>query len=295
MAYKAQSSDNFGASDTGNVVLTVPASAVEGDLMVAIILTADDNPDETVTPPATESWTVRDARFDPTGATSPPASFVYSKVVSADDEANAGSKTYTWQLNQAIPHAGVLLLYDPADWGQYAENVQTGTGTDATAPAVTTTSNNEIVVFCVFKDGGTSGQITPPGAEGDTTRFNDVWGATTDAGADFAIVERTQASPGSSGTKTFTISLNERSGFTFSLEPLQVPHEQEGFRWRDDDGSESGASWLAAQDTNISRGKETNTRLRILTDTDGSGDPMAVQLVLQYKRDDEPDTEWRNV
>jgi len=40
--------------------------------------------------------------------------------------------------------------------------------------------------------------------------------------------------------------------------------EQEGFRFRNDDGSESAATWLAAQDTNIIQPKTTNTRLRML-------------------------------
>jgi hypothetical protein len=39
--------------------------------------------------------------------------------------------------------------------------------------------------------------------------------------------------------------------------------EQEGFRFRNDDGSETTATWLAAQDTNITQPKTTNTRLRV--------------------------------
>lgn len=40
--------------------------------------------------------------------------------------------------------------------------------------------------------------------------------------------------------------------------------EQEGYRWRYDDGTETTATWIAAQDTNITRQTATNTRLRIL-------------------------------
>ena len=42
---------------------------------------------------------------------------------------------------------------------------------------------------------------------------------------------------------------------------------QEGFRWRADDGSQTTATWLAAQDTSIIRPKQTNTRIRILLDS----------------------------
>jgi len=40
--------------------------------------------------------------------------------------------------------------------------------------------------------------------------------------------------------------------------------DQEGFRFRADDGNETAATWLAAQDTNVIRPKSTNTRLRVI-------------------------------
>lgn len=57
--------------------------------------------------------------------------------------------------------------------------------------------------------------------------------------------------------------------------------EQEGFRWRADDGSESAASWLAAQDTNITRMADTPTRLRTLLNA--TGDPASFTPQLEYK------------
>ena len=57
--------------------------------------------------------------------------------------------------------------------------------------------------------------------------------------------------------------------------------EQEGFRWRDDNGSETGASWLAAQDAQISRVISTNTRLRMLVNA--TSDPASSQYQLEYK------------
>jgi hypothetical protein len=49
--------------------------------------------------------------------------------------------------------------------------------------------------------------------------------------------------------------------------------EQEGFRFRNDDGNEAAATWLDSQDTNITRAKNTNTRLRMLLNA--TGDPPA--------------------
>ena len=69
--------------------------------------------------------------------------------------------------------------------------------------------------------------------------------------------------------------------------------EQEGYRWRNDDGNETAATWVAAQDTNISRNTNVNTRIRVLLDT--TLNTNSGTLKLQYKRADEPDSEWRDV
>lgn len=67
--------------------------------------------------------------------------------------------------------------------------------------------------------------------------------------------------------------------------------EQEGFRWRDDDGSESTATWLDSQDTNITRATATNTRLRVLVD--GTNDPATSPYQLEYKLSS--DSQYRQV
>lgn len=73
-----------------------------------------------------------------------------------------------------------------------------------------------------------------------------------------------------------------------------VAYEQEGHHFRDDDGSESAATFLGAQDSNITRPKSTNTRLRITTDST-SGDPPTAQVALQYRQTGDADSEWRDV
>ena len=74
---------------------------------------------------------------------------------------------------------------------------------------------------------------------------------------------------------------------------VSLTYEQEGFRFRNDDGSESAASWRQTQDVDDSVGKEVNVRLRVLTDT--TGDSPSVTRTLQVRRDDEATTEWRDV
>lgn len=64
-------------------------------------------------------------------------------------------------------------------------------------------------------------------------------------------------------------------------EAATYSREQEGYRWRADDGSETGATWLAAQDSNITRATSLATRLRMLIDA--SDDPPGTQYQLEYK------------
>lgn len=70
-----------------------------------------------------------------------------------------------------------------------------------------------------------------------------------------------------------------------------VEIEQHSFRWRDDDGSESAASWLAALNTGITREKNTNTRLRMLLNTDG--DAISHEYTLQFRK--QTTGTWRDV
>lgn len=59
--------------------------------------------------------------------------------------------------------------------------------------------------------------------------------------------------------------------------------EQEGYRWRNDDGSETTATWLAAQDTNITQPTATNTRLRTILNDTTAGNQATTQYQLEYK------------
>lgn len=58
--------------------------------------------------------------------------------------------------------------------------------------------------------------------------------------------------------------------------------DQEGFRFRNDDGDEDEATWIASQDTNINRPSNTNTRLRMLLNA--TENPDTAQYQLEYKK-----------
>lgn len=69
--------------------------------------------------------------------------------------------------------------------------------------------------------------------------------------------------------------------------------DQEGFRWRLDDGSETGASWKEAQDTATSVALDTPLRLRILVDVQSDPAPDTSKWALYYKKS--TDIVWREV
>jgi hypothetical protein len=69
--------------------------------------------------------------------------------------------------------------------------------------------------------------------------------------------------------------------------------EQEGYRWRNDDGSESAATFRQLQDVVDTVDKAENIRIRTLLDA--TGNPPTTTRTVQYKRDDEPDSEYRTI
>jgi hypothetical protein len=62
---------------------------------------------------------------------------------------------------------------------------------------------------------------------------------------------------------------------------ISAPTEQEGFRFRNDDGSESAATWKASQDTNINLAADTAARIRMLLNA--TGDPASIGAQLEYR------------
>ncbi len=63
---------------------------------------------------------------------------------------------------------------------------------------------------------------------------------------------------------------------------IPVAYNQTAYRFRNDDGSESLATWLAAENTAITRAALTNTRLRVQENVVGNPSTQAVKL--QYRK-----------
>lgn len=64
------------------------------------------------------------------------------------------------------------------------------------------------------------------------------------------------------------------------------PLEQEGYRWRNDDGSETTATWKAAQDTSVTLALDARARLRFVVSANSA--VAAKAYTLYYKLSTDP-------
>ena len=67
--------------------------------------------------------------------------------------------------------------------------------------------------------------------------------------------------------------------------------DQSHFRWRNDDGSETTATWAAAEDANVTIAALTPTRLRV--EIGATNDPASAAYKLQYRK--VGDSTWRDI
>ena len=98
------------------------------------------------------------------------------------------------------------------------------------------------------------------------------------------------SSPSPSATPSATLSGTPSS--TPSASPSPGTYlAQEGYRWRNDNGSETTATWRQVQDTADTVTRLTNIRLRLVVNA--TGDPINQTFTLQYKK--VGDVAWTDV
>lgn len=173
---------------------------------------------------------------------------------------------------------GVRL--DTASFNGYYVQYQFGGGTqiiriDAGAPTTLATLASD----------PTTGQVVRLEAQGSTLRVyynGSLIGSTTDGTY-------------STANRTFLVQTN--SGQAGSLDDFETGNlaaatlEQTHYRFRNDDGSETTATWAAAEDTPISLAKNTPVRLRV--EIGATGDPANAAYKLQYRK--VGDSTWRDI
>jgi len=208
----------------------------------------------------------------------------------ADFPSTPGSYTLTATFSETMAPGFVMAAEisgaSTGDPTAYEHNYVASS--DTNNDSITTTADGSWIFSCV----GVGGTGTFTADSGQTILQQNSGGG---GGAAYGHSYESIATAGSESSNwTFSTSTSRFLQSCCCIEPVvALTYDQEGARWRDDDGSETGASWLAAQDTNINRGKNTNTRVRITTDV--AGDPPSEGTTLDFRLVGDPDSEWEPV
>lgn len=286
MSGHVQSATNGSSTDVSSYAVSFTDPTTSGNLLVLVVGTY-------VGAPVSNPTGVTDNK----GNTWAPATAQTTRGV------NATARTYYCYNATGGSSHQVTVSFDKAckcsvAIGEYdtlfgaSDPLDQNTGTTGTATSVssgstgTTAQANELLIGLIYCDNDQP-TITPTGGWTKRTEFDN---------PDFETIclfDQVVAATGTyAATATFSAGGWHAQIATFKF--VVLSYEQEGYRFRADDGSETTASWLAAQDTPITRAAETNTRLRILVDTE-DGDPPSTQFQLEYRKVDSASGEWHKV
>ena len=160
---------------------------------------------------------------------------------------------------------------------------------NSTGPTVTVTSNaNDMVLDGVASDGTGAPSFTMVSDSGRTQLGN------SNQGNEIGASSR-EESPSASEVMDWT--RGTAGVWSMAAISVQAPatetgtYEQEGYRLRNDNGSETTATWAAAQDTAGNLNLNTVGRLRILMNA--TGDPAMENFRLEYRK--QGGGNWRKV
>ncbi|OYW84522.1 hypothetical protein B7Z17_03955, partial [Candidatus Saccharibacteria bacterium 32-49-10] len=186
----SSSAGNAGATTVG---IAMPTGVVQNDVMVAAI-TFQGGTGVTVTPPT--GWNLVQRQ----DSTTTLGQALYWKLAAAGE-----SGTYTWTLSKSRKASGVIMAYSgvntasPIDISGGQANASSAT---ITAPSVTTTVANDMLVGFFGENAGTAFTATTLGTSIVASGFSTGTGkqVLTGTGGAYAL----QAAIGASGTKTAT-------------------------------------------------------------------------------------------
>ena len=165
-------------------------------------------------------------------------------------------------------------------------------------PSITPTSDDTAIIALGLKDhASTTAQTVTTWPTGYTDLQEEEDTNTTTGltlGVAINILTGGASTPQNPSEFTMSLGADEWFGASIAIRPgVTVTYEQEGHQFRLDDDDEVDATDLGAQDSDITSGKETNRRLRILNDA--TGDPDAHAVTIQFRLVGDPASEWEDV
>lgn len=259
------------ATDTADL----PTGALQDDLGLIIYVSyfaSGGNPVHT-TP---SGWTARYTQTFSIAGVFPARVTIYDRILPA----SPGAVTLT--SDTAAGHGWRYWVYDNPNTASYYDTSTERTVTASTnfnPTAVTTAETNELLVGITLITSGASTFTFSPMTERDDT-------------GGVGIGDRLLAAAGGSGTDTNTASASG-DGWSWLLAYKSEPpsYDQTRYRFRNDDGNESTATWAASENTTISLSKNTPKRLRVQVQTTGNAPSASYKL--QYRK--VGDIIWRDV
>lgn len=267
MAYAFVAGSSAGNASGGAVSPGKPAGTADGDLLIAHAYLESD----------TNTWATVPSGWTLAGSIANTGSFtlwVYWKVASGEPASWTWTPTTNnWRTITVDAYSGgVTPAVDVVGTGGQADTVLPAS---QTAPSVTTIADNDLVTFNYGNFSGTN----PTSIGGFATNLRTTFGGVAGGDATKTPAGATGTSnAGGTGTEDYAamhIAFAIGSGGPATL-------EQEGFRFRNDDGSESAATWRQTQDTDDSVAVSTNVRMRVLVNA--VNNPDAGHYKLQYRK-----------
>ena len=206
---------------------------------------------------------------------------------------------YSSAIQQGWNKTGTALIRNCIIYGwQFSSSTKTAA---IWCEGGTWTVQNVTIVNSYIGLGNTSGTLTTTnvGMSNVTTATSGTIGQTTNstttptflnAAADDFHLDPTDVTWYDAGTNlsgTFTTDIDLQTRVTWDIgadEYIATSYiEQEGFRFRNDDGSETTATWKANQDVNITLAANTAFRLRFLLKATGNPDSIDAQVEARVK------------
>ena len=270
-----------GRSSGTSFNMTMPG-AVTGTNLITVAgsswgsaITCTDNQSNTYT-----------ARSSPAAA----ATNYFARILSAHNVTGGATFTITVNNSPQDSKAACAVEWSGMDTAAPFDVQNTATGTSA-APAVssgTMGQAEEVVVAVETYDGITPTTQTEPGSPWALIAEEEDAGTYTGHNAVWQIVSAT-----SSVTSTWALGASRAwSAGIATFKAVAPSLEQTGFRYRNDNGSETTATWKAAQDAGATSPAGQALRGRAVIAT--TGDPSAgMRLKLKYRK--VGDDGWRDL
>lgn len=259
-----------GASGGGTTVsATFPGTTTSGNLLIATVHQATNAPTLSISTDTYGNTWHSAGSIAWSSAAKLQVFYAYNCIGGATHSVTGqSSANYTIQL-RISEWSGAVSGSDPID--QFASG--SGFNQLTTSNTSTLSQADELVYGAI----GTSASTTNATSPGTPTILGESETAETCADEYFTVSSTTgvQAS--------FTLSTSDTNGVAVATFKALLPGvDQEGYRFRNDDGSETTATWAASQDTDLTAVLGTRRLRTILNVT--SGDPATATYRLDYRK-----------